>query len=334
MIILTKSRRIKAARRNDFRSDWRNNMRVVFMGTPEFAVPCLQRLIDDGYNVVGVFTQPDKPKGRGYQLAPPPVKLLAQKYEIPVFQPAKMRDGKALGILDDLKPELIVVTAYGKILPKEILDFPKFGCVNVHASLLPKYRGAAPIQWSVINGESKTGVTLMQMDVGLDTGDMLYKKETEIRENETAGELHDRLMFLGAETMSEGLRLLFEGKITPEKQNDEDSCYAPMLDKSLCALDFSLEAKRLHDKVRGLCPWPVATGKIHGKTVRIFKTVFSVTDSDADCGTVIGADRCITIKCGGDTALTITELQPEGKRRMAAGQYLAGHPLNVGDKIG
>lgn len=309
-------------------------MRTVFMGTPEFAVPCLQRLIDDGYDVVGVFTQPDKPKGRGYKLTPPPVKELALKYDIPVFQPTKMRDGTVLGMLEQLQPEIIVVTAYGRILPEDILKFPKYGCVNVHASLLPKYRGAAPIQWSVINGESSTGVTLMQMDVGLDTGDMLYKKELIIGENETAGELHDRLMILGAETMSEGLKLLLDGKLTPQKQSDEESCYASMLDKSLCKLDFTQNAKSLHNKVRGLCPWPVATTTIDGKSVKIFKTSFIDTDYSGSCGEIISSAKKIVVKCSGNTALEILELQPEGKRRMTAEQYLAGHPLNVGDKIG
>ena len=220
-------------------------MRVVFMGTPEFAVPSLEQLIKDGHEVVGVFAQPDKPKGRGYKLAAPPVKEAALAHNIPVYQPVKMRDGEALGILKELNPEVIIVVAYGKILPKEILELPAKGCINVHGSLLPKYRGAGPIQWSVINGEKVTGVTTMYMGEGLDTGDMILKEETEIGENETYGELHDRLCMIGAHCLSETMKLIEAGTAPREVQNDEESSYAPMLNKEIAKIDFSKSAEEL-----------------------------------------------------------------------------------------
>ena len=233
-------------------------MRTVFMGTPDFAVPCLQRLFDCGCEVCGVFTQPDKPKGRHGVLTAPPVKELALKMGVPVFQPTKMRDGTALEMLKSVQPELVIVVAYGKILPKEILDYPKYGCINIHASLLPKLRGAAPIQWSVINGCKVTGVTSMQMDEGLDTGDMLISREIEIGENETAGELHDRLSALGADVLEETLEALKKGELKPVKQNDAEFTYAPMLSKELSPVDWSLSAREVHNKIRGLSPWPSA----------------------------------------------------------------------------
>ena len=229
------------------------------MGTPEFAVPCLERLVSDGHEVVGVFTQPDKPKGRGHKMQFPPVKEKAVEYNLPVFQPTKMKDGTAYEILKELAPELIIVVAYGKIIPQDILDLPKYGCVNIHASLLPRYRGAAPIQWCVLNGEKKSGVTSMQMDAGLDTGDMLIKAETEIGENMTAGELHDKLSMLGAEVMSKTIKKIIDGTLEREKQDDSLSNYAPMLSKELCPVDWTKSAEEIHNQVRGLSPWPVAT---------------------------------------------------------------------------
>ena len=248
-------------------------MRVVFMGTPEFSVPCLTRLIADGYEVVGVFTQPDKPKGRGKQMAFPPVKETALANGIPVFQPRSMRDGEAVSVLQTLEPDVIIVTAFGKILPREVLELPQYGCINIHASLLPRYRGAAPIQWSVLNGETKTGVTSMQMDVGLDTGDMLLRREVEITENETAGELHDVLSALGAEVLSETLAALCAGTLTPEKQDDALSNYAPMLTKELSPIDFTKPAKAVHDQIRGLSPWPCAAAEVSGKKLKVHASV-------------------------------------------------------------
>ena len=304
-------------------------MKIVFMGTPDFAVPCLEALIKSGYDVCGVFTQPDKPKGRGYALAPPPVKVTALENDIPVYQPTTLKDGEALTILNELSPDCIVVVAYGKILPKVILDLPRYGCINVHASLLPKYRGAAPIQWSVINGETETGVTTMYMDVGLDTGDMIMKKSCEIGENETAGQLHDKLSSLGAQLIVDTVKALENGSATREKQDDSQSCYSPMLDKSLCRIDWNQTAQQVHNKVRGLSPWPVAVASINGKKVKIHQTV-KCADSGTP-GEIISLSP-LTVACGCGSVI-INELQLEGKKRMDSGSFLNGHKLSIGDKF-
>ena len=304
-------------------------MDIVFMGTPEFAVPCLERLISDGHNVKGVFTQPDKPKGRGHKMQFPPVKECAVEAGIPVYQPLKMKDGEAISILENLKPELIIVVAYGKILPKEILDYPKYGCINMHASILPRYRGAAPIQWSVLNGEKISGVTAMQMDVGLDTGDMLLTKTVEIGENETAGELHDKLSVLGADVMSETIDLLLKGELKPEKQNDSESNYAPMLSKDLCPIDWNESAQKVHNKVRGLSPWPVATAKLGEKTIKIHKTAVS-GKCNATPGEVVVSDKKLVVACGESTSVEIIVLQTEGKKAMNASDFLRGNPIEKG----
>lgn len=304
-------------------------MNVVFMGTPEFAVPCLERLISDGHNVKGVFTQPDKPKGRGHKMQFPPVKICAVSAGIPVYQPQKMRDGEALGIIKELNPELIIVVAYGKILPKEILDFPKYGCVNMHASILPAYRGAAPIQWCVLNGEKMSGVTAMQMDVGLDTGDMLITKTVEIGDNETAGELHDKLSVLGAQVMSETIDLILNDSLNPVKQNDDESNYAPMLTKELCPIDWNVEAQSVHNKVRGLSPWPVATTKYNDKNVKIHKTAI-VNGYSGNPGQVVVSGDKLIVACGNSTAVEILVLQLEGKKAMNASDFLRGNPIEKG----
>lgn len=303
-------------------------MRIVFMGTPEFAVPCLQRLISDGEDVVGVFTQPDKPKGRGYTLAPPPVKEEALKHEIPVFQPKSMRDGEALTILQRLQPELIVVVAYGKILPKEILYFPKYHSVNIHASLLPKYRGSAPIQWCILNGETVTGVTSMLMDEGIDTGDMLLRAETEIPMDMTAGELHDVLASLGAEVLSRTVQAIRENRLNPVAQTGESN-YAPMLTKDLCPIDFSRSALEIHNQIRGLSPWPVATAMWQGKRLKIFRSELG-EKTTAPAGTIVSTDGAIAVACGDHTVLRILELQQEGKKRMSAANFLIGHAIAEG----
>ena len=233
-------------------------MNIVFMGTPDFAVPCLRALLDAGYPVTGVFTQPDKPKGRGYQLAPPPVKEFALTQNLPVFQPKTMRDGEALEQLKGCNPDLIVVVAYGKLLPKEVLELPRFGCINVHASLLPKYRGAGPVQWSIINGEEKTGVTTMYMAEALDTGDMLESASLEIGENETADELMERLSHLGAELLISTVKKAEEGTLKPIPQDESLSSYVSMLDKEMARLDFNKPAKEVHNLIRGLSSWPCA----------------------------------------------------------------------------
>lgn len=307
-------------------------MRIVFMGTPDFSVPCLQRLIADGEEVVGAFTQPDKPKGRGYELTPPPVKVEALKHNIPVFQPKSMRDGEALKILETLQPDLNVVVAYGKILPPEILYFPKYNSINIHASILPKYRGAAPIQWVILNGEEKTGVTSMQMDDGIDTGDMLLKAELPIPPNMTGGELHDALSELGAQVLSDTLKALKNGDLHPTKQTGESN-YAPMLNKALCPIDFSRTAQDVHNHVRGLSPFPTATAVLHGKRMKIHTTRLTENISTAPAGTIVSATDGIEVVCGDGKTVLVTELQPEGKKRMTAKAFLVGHKLQAGESF-
>ncbi|MDE5993716.1 MAG: methionyl-tRNA formyltransferase, partial [Oscillospiraceae bacterium] len=250
-------------------------MNIIFMGTPDFAVPCLKALIDSGENVTAVFTQPDKPKGRGYKLTPPPVKEVALTHNIPVYQPLSLKKGEdaetAMKTITELAPDLIIVVAYGKILPKAILDAPKY-CINVHASLLPKYRGAGPIQWSVLNGEKVTGVTTMLMAEGIDTGDMLLSKSTEIGENETASELHDRLSELGAEVLLETVKAVKSDSLTPVPQEDSQSTHAPMLTKDMCPIDFSKSAQEVHNQIRGLSAFPCATTVLDGKRLKVYRS--------------------------------------------------------------
>ncbi|NMP36614.1 MAG: methionyl-tRNA formyltransferase [Clostridiales bacterium] len=304
-------------------------MRIVYMGTPEFAVPCLSRLVEDSHEVAGVFTQPDKPRGRKAILTPPEVKVRALELGIPVFQPRTLRDTESYELLKSLNPELVVVVAYGKILPPEILELPKYGCINIHASLLPKYRGAAPIQWSVINGESETGVTSMYMDIGIDTGDMLLSQSVKIGENETAGELHDRLSALGAQVLSDTLRELENGTLEPKKQDSSLSTHAPILDKSLSEIDWSSDAGTIHNKIRGLNPWPSAQTALDGKTLKIHSS--QVADGfSGKPGEILAADKTLIIGCGSDTALKLIEVQYEGSKRMSAEDFLRGHKLKTG----
>lgn len=304
-------------------------MRIVFMGTPEFAVPCLQKLIDCGHEVTGVFTQPDKPQGRKMILTPPPVKVLAENNGIKVYQPEKMRDGTALDMLREANPELVIVVAYGKIFPKEILEFPKYGCINIHASLLPLLRGAAPIQWSIISGFAKTGVTSMQMDEGLDTGDMLIKGEIEIGENETAGELHDRLSVLGADILEETIEALLKGELSAEKQNHDEFTYAPMLSKELSPVDWNMSAAEIHNKIRGLSPWPSANTTLGGKKIKLHKTVLAA-EKGSKPGEIIVADKRLVVTCGDLNCIEILELQAEGKKSMNAADFLRGNAVEIG----
>ncbi len=304
-------------------------MRIIFMGTPEFAAPAIDALLAAGHEIAAVFSQPDKPKGRGYSMTPPPVKVKALEYGIPVYQPKSMRDGEALKIFNEIKPDVGVVIAYGKILPQEILDAPAYGCINVHASLLPKYRGAAPIQWSVIDGEPKTGVTTMQMDAGLDTGDMLLVSETDIAPDETAGELHDRLSAMGAALIVKTLDALAKGGLKPQKQDDSRSCYAKMLTKELCAVDWSRSAREIHNQIRGLSPWPVATAALEGKKLKLHRSAVSPLDCpEAAPGEIISLDP-LTVQCGSG-AVELLEIQAEGKKRMLSSDYLRGHRIEKG----
>lgn len=300
------------------------------MGTPDFAVPALEKLAQSpDYTVAAVFTQPDKPKGRKMVMTPPDVKVCAEKLGIPVFQPSSMRSEEVYNSLKELNPDVIVVAAYGQILPKAVLDLPKFGCVNIHGSLLPKYRGAAPIQQSVLDGEKVTGVTTMLMDVGLDTGDILLKAETEIGENETAGELFDRLAVLGGELIIETLDKLKKGEITPQKQDESLATHTSKITKDLCPIDFNKTAYEVHNKVRGLNPWPVAVTEIAGKTVKVYSS--RVSDMSGAAGTILSL-KPFVVACG-DKSVELIEIQPQGKKRMTAQAFLAGHKLNIGDKL-
>lgn len=304
-------------------------MRIVFMGTPDFSVPCLQALIDDGHNVCAVFTQPDKLKGRHGILTQPPVKELALKYNIPVYQPKTLRTDEAKELFRSLDAELAIVVAYGKILPDELLHTPKYGCINMHASLLPKLRGAAPIQWAVITGEKRTGVTSMQMDAGIDTGDMLLSKSVDIGENETAEELHDRLSVLGAEVMRETISALQAGELHPVKQDDKQSTHAPILTKELSKIDWNDTAQHIHDKIRGLYSWPGATCEFKGKVIKIHSSRLA-GECGGKPGEVSESDKRLVVCCGDGNAVEILVLQAPGKRAMPAGDFLRGNPIEKG----
>lgn len=307
-------------------------MNIVFMGTPDFAVPCLKALIDNGENVQAVFTQPDKPKGRGYKLTPPPVKELALTHNIPVYQPISLKSGEdaetTMKVLNELSPDLIIVVAYGKILPKAILDLPEY-CINVHASLLPKYRGAGPIQWSVLNGEKTTGVTTMLMAEGLDTGDMLISESVDIGENETASELHDRLSILGAEVLIKTIQAVKSNTLTPIKQDDSLSNYAPMLTKDMCAIDFSKSAQEVHNQIRGLSTFPGAMTMLNDKRLKIYKSVCTPDTSDKLAGTVVNTDN-FTVVCGDGKCVQFVEVQLEGSKRMSTSDFLRGKAIEKG----
>ena len=306
-------------------------MRVVFMGTPDFAVPSLQKLLDAGFEVCAVYTQPDKPKGRGHKLQAPPVKELALQHEIPVFQPTSLRKEEVQQELQSFQPDVIVVVAYGKILPKAVLDLPRLGCINVHGSLLPKYRGAAPIQWTVINGDGTGGVTTMFMGEGLDTGDMLLKAETPVGAEETAGQLFDRLKDLGADLLLETLEKLEQGTLTPVPQNEEDATHAPMLSKELSVIDWSKPARELHNLIRGLNPWPSAYSYLDGKKLKIHAS--RVVEGSGEVGKAFAKDGNLLVYCGED-ALELTEIQTENGKRMDGKSYLLGHPLNKYSRFG
>ena len=302
-------------------------MRILFMGTPDFAVASLRALVEAGHEICGVFTQPDKPKNRGHKMTPPPVKEYALTQNLPVFQPLKMKDGTALAIVQELQPELIVVAAYGRILPEEILQAAPYGAINVHSSILPKYRGAAPINWAILNGETVTGDTIMYMAKELDAGDIIRCAETAIDPDEDAQALTARLAELGAKTLVEVVADMSRGTVTRTPQDHSRSTYAPMLDKTLSPMDFKRSAQALHNQVRGLIPWPCATMDLQGKTVKVFRTQVGEETSAAP-GTVVAADKKgIAVACGDGRVLRITELQPEGGKRMAAAAYLAGHPI-------
>ena len=320
-------------------------MRIVFMGTPDFSVPALKALVEAGHQVIAVVTQPDKPKGRGKEVQMTPVKIQAMEYGIPVYQPAKVREASFVEVLKGLEADVYVVIAFGQILPKAVLELPKYGCINIHASLLPKYRGAAPIQWCVIDGERETGITTMMMDVGLDTGDMLEKAVIPIEEKETGGSLHDKLSMAGGDLILSTLKKLEEGTLVRTPQTDERTCYAKMLTKSLGDIDWNQDAVSIERLIRGLNPWPSAYTMWNGKTIKIWAAdviagreaaeFLSESGVPAETGTapgtVVCSDKRGLVVCTGGGLLSIRELQMEGKKRMDTPAFLRGYPIPAGD---
>ena len=304
-------------------------MRILFMGTPEFAVASLRRLVEDGHEICGVFTQPDKPKNRGHKLTFSPVKEYALTQNLPVYQPLKMRDGEAEALVKQLAPELIVVAAYGKILPEEILNTPPYGSINVHSSLLPKYRGAAPINWAILDGEAETGVSIMYMAKELDAGDLILQKTTPIGEQEDAQALTARLAELGAQALSEAVEALRNGTASRTPQDASRQTYASMLSREMSPIDWNRTARQINCQVRGLIPWPCATTELAGQRFKIYETALG-RETAAAPGTVLSAGKQgIEVACGDGRSLYLTQLQAEGGKRMAAAAYLLGHPMEI-----
>ena len=306
--------------------------RIIFMGTPDFACPTLQKLIERGEKLVAVVTQPDRPKGRGQKLTPPPVKVLAETNGIPVYQPPKVRAPEFIDTIRELKPDIIVVVAFGQILPKALLDIPHHGCINVHASLLPRYRGAAPLNWCIINGEAETGVTTMLMDVGLDTGDMLLVRKTLLDENEDIVSLHDRMAVMGADLLVETIDGISKSAIIPQPQNNADSCYAPMLKKEDGIINWNTDARTIHNLVRGLAVWPGACTTVSHQVLKIFRT--QTGNGTGEPGTVLQAAKGhFEVACLSGS-LFLQELQLAGKKRLDSASFLAGYPVSVGTLLG
>ena len=300
-------------------------MRVVFMGTPDFAATCLKKIIADGFDVVGVYTQPDRPKGRGMKMVCSPVKEVAIANDLPVFQPENFREEETVAELRALQPDICAVVAYGRILPQKVLDVPAKGCINIHASILPQYRGSAPYQWAVLDGLTETGVTAQYMLLQMDAGDIIDVSKTPIGENETAGELLDRLAILGADLLSKTLTRFENGEVTATPQKEAEVCYAPMLDKTMCPIDWNKTARQVHNHVRGLHPWPVATMQLQGKTFKVHAT--RVVEGSGKAGEILGLTKTgLRIACG-EGAVEVLSLQAEGGKRMAAPDYFRGHPL-------
>lgn len=305
-------------------------MRILFMGTPDFAVASLRRLVEDGHEICGVFTQPDRPKNRGHKLMFSPVKQYAVEQGLTVYQPLKMKDGTALATVRELNPELIVVAAYGRILPEDILNTPKYGSINVHSSLLPKYRGAAPINWAILDGEKETGVSIMYMAPELDAGDVIRAAKTAIDPEEDAQALTARLAELGAQALAETVEDIARGTAARTPQDHTQSTYAPMLTREMSAVDWTLPAQQIHDQVRGLIPWPVATMEISGKTFKVFRVEQTGRTTDKAPGTLLAVTKQgLEVACGDGSVLVVRELQAEGGKRMAAADYFRGHPIEI-----
>lgn len=303
-------------------------MKVIFMGTPDFSVQTLEKLVENGHEVLAVITQPDKPKGRGKEMQYTAVKEKALQLGLTVYQPVKVKEASFVEELKKMNPDVIVVVAFGQLLSKDILDLPKYGCINVHASLLPKFRGAAPIQWPILEGEKETGITTMQMDVGLDTGDMLMKAVTPIEKEETGGSLHDKLAKIGADLLIETLKAIENGSIKPEKQGDSPTCYAKMLTKELGHIDFSKPAEEIERLIRGLNPWPSAYTGLDGKTLKIWSAEVLDTKMDGCFGEIVEVRKDALVVKTGTKDLAIKELQLEGKKRMTVDAFLRGYQLN------
>ncbi len=302
-------------------------MRVVFMGTPDIAATCLKKIIADGFDIVGVYTQPDRPKGRGMKLVASEVKQVALQHDLPVFQPENFREEETVEQLRALKPDICAVVAYGRILPQKVLDVPTFGCINIHASVLPAYRGSAPYQWAVLDGLKESGVTAMYLCREMDAGDIIDVSKTPVGENETAGELLDKLAVLGADLLSKTLTRFAEGRVEGTPQDETMVSYAPMLDKTMCPIDWNKTAWQVHNQVRGLHPWPVATMELQGKKFKVHQT--RLCDGSGKPGEILGLTKTgLKIACG-EGAVEITSLQAEGGKRMAAPDYFRGHPLET-----
>lgn len=309
-------------------------MKILFMGTPDFAVPSLRALAESGDTVVGVVSQPDRPKGRGHKVQPTPVKLTAQEYGIPVFQPGTLKNNSFLDKLKELEPDIIIVAAYGQLLPGYVLDYPKYGCVNVHGSLLPKYRGAAPVQQCIINGDKITGITTMYMNRTLDTGDMILKAEVEIGDDETAGELFDRLAELGGELIVETLERIKSGTAPREKQDDSLSSYAPMLKKDTGHIDWSKSAADILNLIRGTNPWPLAYAEYMGETMKIYRAAYGTKTDTETPGRIIGiTGKKLEVCCGDGNSILIDEIQFKGGKRMNVASYINGHTIEIGETL-
>lgn len=309
-------------------------MKIAFMGTPDFAVDCLRALAESEHEVVGVFCQPDKPVGRKQELTPPDVKVEALKHNLPVFQPVSLRNGKGVEILEEIKPDLVIVVAYGKILPDEFLTFPKYGCINIHASILPKYRGASPIHFAVLNGDKETGVTSMQMDSGLDTGDILLVKKAEIGINDTTEKMYEILAPLGAEVLMETIDLLEKGMLSPVKQDDSQATKVGLLSKDMSPIDWTKSAFEIHNKIRGLYSWPGASTTLNGKTLKIHSSVLSAKKGHNNPGEVVDTNGTIVVSCGDGNCVELTVIQLEGKKRMDSSAFLNGYQLPKGTILG
>lgn len=309
-------------------------MKIAFMGTPDFSVDCLKALVESEHEVVGVFCQPDKPVGRKQELTPPDVKVEALKHDLKIFQPTSLKNGKGVEILEEIKPDLVVVVAYGKILPHDFLVYPKYGCINIHASILPKYRGASPIHFAVLNGDEETGVTAMQMDDGLDTGDILHIKKCPIGINDTTERMYEIMAPLGAETLMETIEMLEKGELKPIKQDEALSSKVGLLTRDMSAIDWGKSAFEIHNKIRGLYSWPGASTVLSGKTLKIHSAVLSDKKANNKTGEVIDANGRLIVACGDGNCIELKTVQLEGKKRMDVSAFLNGYSIEKGTVLG